>query len=395
MLKKAFIFSILSVFATNISYFELMFGSTFIGWLANATYLIMLPLILILKHKKGNNIEWLYIGVMLLGLVFHAFLPGKQEYLIKDSAKWIFLVVLVIASRRYNAPRFIFYTLIVFFIVNCILAIIEYKLQRNLFDYLYVEEFSSFYVENEFRAFALMYHPLASANVIIIIMSFIMISKEINWRLKILLLTLGTSAMLCFNSRTAMIICGCLLVYRYLLYNVKPALIVILGILVYSLFLSDIGSFIQQNPQFFGRLAVKNNLTDGSSQTRLMSYLYFWNAGWSFQDIVLGGRYINMPGTKTSLENGILLTISWWGWIVGILKVILELVISYLCLKKYNIKDKAIVLIACWGTAFANNNSINTFVFAFFIISYLGINSMAYRKTMKKPKIQHLLYQRN
>jgi hypothetical protein len=393
MLKKIFVFSILLVFVINISYFKLFFGSTFIGWLGNAMYLIALPILLSSIPKKGNKVEWLYIGVMILGLVFHAFLPESEKHTIKDSLQWLFLVVLIIASQKYKAPQLLFYTLLAFFITNCVLAMVEYKLQANLFDYRYVEGFSNFTEKSEFRAFGLMEHPLQSANITLIIMSFIMISKDIKRSLKIVLLTLGTLAVLCFNSRFAIIICFCMLAYRYLLYNVKPVIAIMLGVLVYALFLSDITSFIQQNSQIFGRLAEKNNLSDDSSLTRLLSYLYFWNADWNLQNIVLGGRIIYIPGTEYSLENGVLLTISWWGWVVGILKVILELIISYLCLKNYNVKDKWIVMIACWGTAFANNNSMFTFVFAFFIISFLSIDALANQKKNKKAiKISQVLF---
>ena len=397
MPKKLFVFSLFLVLAINISYFNLVWDTTYIGWLTNATYLIAIPIMLSSTYKKANSIEWTYIGIMLLGLFFHGFLPQNEKYTITDSIQWIFLIIIIIASKKYRTPVLFFYILLGFFIIHCGLAIIEYKLQTNLIDYSFVEKFSDFTEKKEFRAFGLMQHPLYSANVVLIIMSFIMISKDINWNLKITLLTLGTLAIICFNSRTAIMIWSCLLIYRYLLYNIKPVFIILLGILVYTLFLSDLALFIQQNSSIFGRLAEKNNLSDDSSLTRLMSYVFFWNSRWNFQDILLGGRIIYMPGTEVSLENGILLTISWWGWIVGTLKVIIELIISYQCLKKYNVKDKWMVMIACWATAFANNNSFNTFVFAFFIISFLCINSLANKKIkkMSKSKNYHQFYLRN
>ncbi|MFV5702416.1 hypothetical protein ACM55F_11145 [Flavobacterium sp. XS2P12] len=391
MTKKIFVFSLILIFAINISYLNLVWDVKYIGWLINVTYLMGIPLLLSSTYKKGNKVERLYIGVMFFGMILHAILPEKEKYPVTDALQWIFLAVIVIASRKYYTPRFMFYILIAFFISHCVLAVIEYKMQMNLFDYSYVAKFNEFSAKMDFRAFGLMEHPLYSANVTLIIMSFIMISKDINWVLKILLLLLGSLAMISFNSRTATIILGCLLIYRYVLYNLKPIYIIVLGTLVYTLFLNDFTYFIQQNSNIFGRLAEKNNLTDDSSLTRLMSYFFFWNERWSFQDIVFGGRTIYMPGTEVSIENGILLTIAWWGWIVGVLKVILELIISYLCLKKYNIKDKLIVMIACWVTAFANNNSINTFVFAFFIVSFLSINSLANNKYNKVKKLSPIL----
>jgi hypothetical protein len=373
MFRFFFVFSILLIFFTNIAIVNLYYNPIYIGWIVNATYLLGIFLFLPNVYKIGKRAEWLYIIAMIFGLIFHFFLNDEKKYLISDSIKWIFLVILIINARKFRVPRFVFYILVFFLLAQCILAIIEFRTQTNLF-----EEYSYFDNLNhkEFRSYAFMLHPLSSANITIIILSFMMLSKDINWKLKMPLLILGSLAMLAYNSRTALILWLCLLVYRYLLYNVKPISIIIIGLIVYMLFLNDFISFIQQNSNIFGRLAEKQGLVDESSMTRLLSYIYFWNARWNFQDIVFGGRVIYLPGTELSLENGILLTISWWGWIVGVLKVILELIISYMCLNKYSLKEKVILMIACWGTAFSNNNSVNTFVFAFFIISFFSINSL-------------------
>lgn len=384
MPKYIYIYSLLLIFIVNVSFAKIAIDPTYTGWLVNLTYCVGITILVPILYKKGTQFEWSYIGIMLLGLLFHTLLPEQENYPISDAIKWIFPVVLIMASRKYRVTLLFFYVLLAFFITHCVLAIVENKLQINLFDYSYVEDFSFYENATEFRSFGLMEHPLYAANVTLIIMAFMMISKDINYRLKIPLLTVGTAAILFFNSRSAMILWGCLLIYYYLLYSLKPILIVVLASLIYFFFLSDIIAIIQQNSSTFGRLAEKNNLTDSSSLTRLMSYLFFWDAGWSFQDIVFGGRIIYMPGTELSLENGILLTISWWGWIVGVLKVILELIISYACLKYYNVKDKWIVMIACWGTAFANNNSVNTFVFVFFIFSFISIGSLSIKKNKKR-----------
>lgn len=380
MKKKIFIFCTLILFVTNISFIKLIANSIYLGWTINITYIVGIIFLLPETYKKATKKEWLYIFIMILGLVFHALLPENKKYTIVDSVQWIFPIIILISSRKYNLPRYVFYILITFFIIHCIIAIIENRLQTNLFDYSYVESLNEIYLKNEFRAFSLMEHPLYSANITVIIMSFILTSKYINWKLKSILLTLGTLAVFCFNSRTAIILWLCLLVYRTLLYNLKPIYIIVLGLLIYGILLNDLTALIQQNSFIFGRLAEKNNLKDDSSLTRLLSYFIFWNARWNFQDIILGGRILYLDGKEASLENGILLTISWWGWIVGVLKVILELVISYLSLNKYNLKEKIILIIACWGVAFGNNNSVKTFVFVFFILSCVSFDSLSKRK---------------
>jgi hypothetical protein len=381
--KKFFVFITLIILLINISYFKLVLGTTFIVLLESSLYIISLPFLIHLSFKHSGKNEWMYIFVMSAGLIFHSIINEIQELNLRDSFQWIFLVVLIILSHRNKSPQIILKILLLFFIVHCTLAIIENKTKTNFLNFRFVEGYSVYTDSKDFRAFGLMEHPLQSANVTLIIMSFIMISKEIKWKLKIILLTIGTLAILSFNARIAIIICFCLLIYRYILYNLKPIYIICLGVIIYTLFISDISLFLQQNNNIFGRLAEKNNLTDSSSLARIMSYVYFWDAGWNIQDILIGGRIIYMPGTNYSLENGILLTISWWGWIVGLAKVILELIISYKCLNKYNTKDKWMIMIACWGTAFANNNSLYTFVFAFFIISFIGFDSLTNLKNNK------------
>jgi hypothetical protein len=377
MQKKIFNISILLLLLINISFFKLLFNTTYFGWLKNIIYLITLPILLNTSYKNKDKFHWIYIGIMILGLVFHTFLPEIKEITLSDSLQWIFIIAIIINFNKFKINSNVFLlVLILFFITNCFLAIYEVYLQTNIFDFKHVEGFSYYTDKYEFRAFALMEHPLQSANITLIIISFIMINNRFHPLFKTLLLILGLMALISFNSRSALIICLCLFLYKFILYNVKPIFILFLGIFVYVLFFSDLILFVQQNSFFFGRLSISNNLKDDSSQTRLFSYFYFWNSRWSFQDIIFGGRIIKLLGTDYTLENGILLNITWWGWVIGLLKVILELLISFFCLKKYNIKDKLIILIACWGTSFSNNNSFYTFVFAFFIFSFISFDPL-------------------
>lgn len=384
--KYIFIICVIIVLLTNISYIQLIINSTYLGWLTNITYLIGIVSLTPKIYFRVEKIEWIYISIMLLGYIFHCTDPTIQNPL-NDSIKWVFLVFLIVAGRIYRLPRQSFIILVVFFIIHWGLAVIEYIKQIHIFDYSYTENFEAFVSNTNFRAFGLMEHPLYSANITLIVLSFVVINQNINKYLKIGVIIFGSYALICFNSRAAILIWGVLLVYRLFLYNCKPILIIILGLFICILFINYQSNFIQQNLNIFGRLAEKKSLADDSSMTRISSYSLFWNQRWNFQDILIGGRIIYYPGTKTSLENGILLTISWWGWIVGVLKCVLEIIISYNCLEKYSIKDRIFVLISCWGCAFTNNNTINTFVFAFFIITFLVVNSMQYRKVAFRTTI--------
>lgn len=395
MIKKVLLYVILIVFILNVSFVKLIFGLTNTGWLANLIYLFVLPIVFFHSYEKSKFIEWGYVVVMLLGLFLHEFLPVNEKFTFKDALQWTAPVVVLIASRKYKVSSMVLYAVLAFYIIHCSIAIVERSLQQALFEYTFVEGFSVYTGDNEFRAFGLMEHPLQSANVTLIIMAFIMISKRIKKHFKIVLLALGFLGIVSFNSRFAFIVSLCLLSYRFLFYNVKPTLIVISGVIIYTFFLSDIGMFIQQNSDIFGRLAEKNSLKDESSLTRLLSFNYFWNARWNVQDIILGGRVLYLGKSELTLENGFLLTITWWGWIVGISKTLLELLISYRCLSFYNKKDRIIVLIATWLTAYSNNNTFYSFVFVFFLISFIGLSSFEQQKLKETFRMKSLKLQTN
>lgn len=183
----------------------------------------------------------------------------------------------------------------------------------------------------EFRAFSLMGHPLTNACVTSIFMGFILVSQSLPRILKYLLIAIGLLGLFGFNSRGGILIWILVLFYRFTLYNnnfiktVIPLTILAFG---YPFIMDWIDSGA------LGRFSF--DFSDSSSATRWESFLYFAMQKWDLETILLGGRYIKMPGTDLLLENGILLNLSYWGWLVGVLKTILEVAISYIVIKKYD-----------------------------------------------------------
>lgn len=375
MYKWIFNACIVIVFFANISFVKLYVDPTYLGWLLNATYIIGIGTLLPLVYQKGKTSEWIYFGALILGFFFHLLVPEIDKNL-NDSFKWIFMVLLLIAHRKINTSKIIFYLMILFFFVHSGIAIYEKLNLIHLFNYSFFEEFGKSDLSTEFRSFGLMEHPLYSANVLVIIMAFLLLSKRLPLIIKIIFILIGSYALISFNSRAALLVWILILLYRVFLYKRPIYLGIILGVsVVLIFFLNDLSSVLFHDIDIFGRLSGENAFKDDSSMTRVLSFVFFWNESWSIQDIFLGGRIIYMPGSELSLENGVLLTIGWWGWIVGLIKVIFEMIISYNILTNFNSKERIILLLATWGVAFANNNSINTFVFAFFIISFLAVSS--------------------
>lgn len=394
--KGVFIISFLVLLIYNVSYFSFV-DSTNVGWLYNLSGTIAFLLLPKQCVKYINRYEIAYVIILFLGFIFHFFFL-KIEKPVTDSFRWIFIVLVLVAGRRFiiNNPTSVNgawqYPLMFFFISHCFVAIAEYFLKTNFFNYKYVESFSyEFETVGQFRAFGLMSHPLYSANVVLIFMSFVLVLKNMNKYLKYGLLLLGTVSLIAFNSRGAMIIWIIVLAYRLFLYNRSVTVGVVFVIIGYIFFVNDVFSFILQDyVNIFGRLAQKNSLSDTSSVTRLISWGVFLNQTWSLEEFVVGGRVFYLPGTEISLENGMLLTIAWWGGIVGSVKIVLEVVITWVCLGKYYTKDKIIIIICTWGCANLNNNIINSFVFAFFVLSYLSLNVFYSKKGKFHNTIQRI-----
>lgn len=366
------ILCISTVLLANLSVIKIYVDTVTLGWLLNM--MMILTSCIIIPFIKNGLVKhyFFYVLIMLLGFVFH-YLTNVSIKPINDSYKWIYLVFVIVAVNKYNSNKLFFYLIISLLLIHSVLAIYENRTQSHPFDYSFVENFENIEDNAEFRSFGLMEHPLYAANISIIILAFVLVNNNIKKTIKYSLLFIGTYAIFTFNSRAAIIIWATILFYKLFLYKINWIYSLLFALFIYFFFLSDIALFVQQNASIFGRLSETTKLNDSSSLSRLISYILFWEHNWSVEEILTGGLVIYIPGTELSLENGILLTVAWWGWIIGPLKVVLEVFICYKLLNSMNLKDKIIILLATWGTAFANNNSINTFVFAFFILSYFSI----------------------
>lgn len=384
-------FLVLLIF--NTSYFSIL-SSTYVGWLFTAFSLLVSLVSLRVILNLGKKVELAYIGIMFLGFIFHYFSQGIDKPYI-DAFKWIFPVCVLILFRQKsiysNSLSFIYILIIVFlsfYVVHSLLAIYEYIFQVHPINYSYVEELSLLFDDRgQFRSYGLMQHPLYAANVSLIILSFILVDDTMNSKLKWFLIVVGTISLFCFNSRGALLIWFFLLVFKFFFKSKKSIYFLFFIFLLYfSGFFDLIFSQFPNDIAFLGRLGESNSLNDESSLTRLLSFAVFFEQKWTFEDIIIGGRIFYIPGTNISLENGILLTLAWWGLIIGSLKIVLELLICWFCLKGYSINSKVIIMIGTWGCANMNNNSINSFVLSFFVLSFL---ISLFLRVLKKNKEFH------
>ena len=367
--KQLYIIALLIIVTSQIAAFGNCFGSTYIGWAVNIVRLCAIFPMFKFISKSNSKVLLYYVLTMYLGFIFHLLLADFTLYNdFLEVLGWLLIIYMLFVSKIYKS-KMIQIAAICFFTVNSSIAFFEKITETRYIEYQ-SEILEGFVLtgdgnSQEFRAFSLMGHPLTNACVTSIFMGFILVSQSLPRILKYLLIAIGFLGLFGFNSRGGILIWILVLFYRFTLYNnnfIKTFIPLTILAFGYPFIMDWIDSGA------LGRFSF--DFSDSSSATRWESFLYFAMQKWDLETILLGGRYIKMPGTDLLLENGILLNLSYWGWLVGVLKTILEVAISYIVIKKYDKRDKIIVLIAFWGVALTNNIITGLVPFTFFLFAY-------------------------
>lgn len=367
--KQFYVVALLILVTSQIAAFSNRFGSTYIGWAVNVVRLFALFSIVKFVSKSNSKVYVSYVFTMLLGFLFHSQLASITLYDdFFEVLGWLTIVYILFVSKLYRS-RIIQIAAICFFSINCGIAFFEKITETRLIEYD-SEILEGFVLTGdrstqEFRAFGLLGHPLTNACVTSIMLGFILVNKSLPKSLKFLLLGIGLLGLVAFNSRGGILIWILILFYRFALYDksfVKTAIPLTILLFAYPFIMDWIDSGA------LGRFSF--DFSDGSSATRWESFLFFAMQDWDLETILLGGRYIKMPGTELLLENGILLNLSYWGWLVGTLKTILEMILSYVVINKYDRRDKFIVVFAFWGVALTNNIITGFVPLTFFVFAY-------------------------
>lgn len=364
--------------------------------LTGRIYYVLTPAIIIWLYKKHYTIPRVckIYSITLLLVVFFQ-LSLKTE--IESSIHWtVFVritpVLLLAAFIHQSRPlKTIMLFGIVFYFLECGISVYERMTLSHIINYQNIDDTqatSSLMLESsEFRSYSLMFHPLFNANVISIFMAFILCSKYLNATFKYSLLLLGIMAIWGTNSRGCMIIWAIILIYRFCFYNAK-LLPTILSLFLLYILLPIIAEWLLASG-ILGRFG-NFDFSDSSTLTRLEAFDVFFNYEWNIQDILVGGRLLIYPDRvlDIGLENGFLLDLGFWGIIGGLIKSISEIAITYFALKRYELKDKLIFMLAIWGVAFMNNNSFSTFIMPMFVIAYITSFSI------ENIKHKHLVHSR-
>lgn len=261
---------------------------------------------------------------------------------------------------RYLKPLFYFF--IAIFVINAISAFLEKYMGFWIVpvalnnDVLQGQMVSDVRDLNNFRAFAFFGHPLTNGNVMSLMSFVIFYTKSLPERLRIILFLLGMSSLFCFNTRGAILVSFMLFIpalFSYIKNKSSKTPIILTIIIIAYLLISNFDSF-------GGRLA-NSDLNDSNTDVRLMAINEFLS--YSFSDLLSGGLVMKNG------ENGYLMILAYYGLIVGTIKIVVEIYLSYKLIRNEQSKiHKLIMMLSLIAVGSTNNNLATVMVVPFYIL---------------------------
>lgn len=329
-------------------------------------------------HSLLDKVGWVYcISLLVISIVHTDMVTVENTFM--SSVRWLNIFLLILLYKNLNLnTRWLLYFAFVFYITECGICIIEklgkfYVIDYSMADSMQATNAKAYqYTFMDFRSRGLLLHPLYNANVISIFMGYILVSSRLKRYFQIILLLLGLFAVWSCNSRGCIAVWLLILTYRLFFYKQNVWKVLIALFFLYMI-IPNVIVLVQQSG-LLGRFNF--DFSDSSSETRLTAFELFFIYPWKTEDIVYGlGDWIYYPFTEIRLENGFLLNLSYWGWIVGSIKSFAEIYLTYKCLSFYSFNDKIIIMLAIWGVASLNNNMTYIMLLSFFLLANIFLNT--------------------
>lgn len=276
-----FIISILFILFLSSSF------ATYLG-IANTVTFAYTPFLcyFVAKHpkiSKNSLTRWMFGAVLFAAFAYlFRFIGLGQDYFKNYLTFLVFPMLISIDlesedSKRLNVIRI---CLIVFFIVECTVAIYEKITETCLFydpTAALTKSQLEYYIapeDWEFRSYAFFAHPLMNAMIVCVVMSFMLIS-DMHMKYKLLLFMLGYTSLWCFNARGATMVTSILMIpylllslYRSKMKNKKWIYLILITfaiVFAWLIFTTSLG----------GRLLIGDELMDGSAQTRVDVFSFY------------------------------------------------------------------------------------------------------------------------
>lgn len=292
-----------------------------------------------------------------------------QAKSLSELPRWAAPLVIwaTITPKEFKYYKPLSYLLIVFFVSNAVAAFYErfsgdYIREIEMDDEMMIAQMGyGEKDENNFRAFAFFGHPLWNANMMSFMSFILFFSNWINRNIRLFLLALGLSSLFCFNARGAIIISLILLLFCFkdAIAESKHKIWIFLAagaVLSFAIFNFDI---------YAGRL-VSTELLDSSGMVRVLSIMEYMDL--PLETVLFGGY------TPQFSENGYILILEQYGLFIGLLKIFIEIYLSYkiidLSIEKRN---RWIIMLSLIAVGSTNNNLAGPRMFPFYILCVLFI----------------------
>lgn len=336
-----------------------------------------------ISFRDPNNSDAakiLYVGIFIFVIKYFV-----DQNFFKDCLSFFVLPVIVsvvLEQMDVKQRAILRQLLLLFFIVECGMSIYEKMTLTHVFQ-LNISETEWGILNREswsFRSEALLGHPLLNAQVVSIIMVFIVLSESIPVITRFILIALGFVALLCFNARGAIIVTT-LVVFPYMFKitrNQSKKLrdifsIIFIASLVFFIY------YVSQNDALGGRLFRGSELMDGSAQTRLDAFNFYRYL--TSQDLYVGSEnnylYLTKKLGAGGVENGMIVLIIKYGLVLTLLSFPLLVKFHYNKLKKcYNKMERWMILIIFYIIGFMNPNLSLATIWIFWLFSYYAFRPL-------------------
>jgi len=351
-----------------------------------------LPLILYLGYKWLTqkihfDKEAIFVIVLALIMFILKWAVG-QDYLKEALMLMIFPMIASICFENLskNECKLLFRVIVVFYIANCGLSIVEWALNYNFFaDPEWAERNQS---NDFFRSTAFIGHPLSNAQVVAVFMTFIAAYNFKSKSFQILLFFLGYASFFCFNVRGATLVVS-VLVVPYFIWKInrttrkdrkwiiKFSVICLLAGLIYTVTQTSFG----------GRL-MNMEIMDSSSQSRL-NVFQFYNHYQSNDELLWGNSYLYEYMMEKlgagGVENGVITMLLDYGIIITIPMLFLLFLFQFRKLSVYPNFEKWLLLAVFFIIGTMNPNLARPIQWIMWIFAYY-----AFRPKTLHPQIRQL-----
>jgi len=323
------------------------------------------------KKMKYQKIP-VYLLILAVIILLFKFSIG-QNYLIEVGRLLLIPMFLYICydhltKKQLSTLRYVF---IAFYILLCVLALVEKILSRHFFPVSTdVEWLNSI---GYFRSASLLWHPLANGFFVAFFMAYVAVTQFKKMYLQIGLFFLGYVSLFCFDARGATIVVTLVVMPYFLLKLYRMAgdrrwmivlgAICMMGVMAYLVTKTSVGS---------GRL-MNADVMDNSSQTRL-DVFKFYKFYKSTDDFIWGHpdnyRFMMEALGAGGVENGVITMILYYGIIFTPILLLLLFLLQYKSLSVYSRLDKWMLLIVFFGIGSMNPNLAIPLIWQLWIFTY-------------------------